>query len=143
MNVRIKKDQFRYIGSDCHKLRMQLCYLLFTPRFQYTYLMRKCQKGGVFKFFWMILLRWCMFKMGIQIPYQTIIGEGLYIAHFGNIIVNPGAKIGKNFTIAAGALVGFYSWEKNGTSDELCSYLVNAIFSFFTVICHRKCQNTK
>ncbi len=25
----------------------------------------------------------------------------------------------------------------------LCSYLVNAIFSFFTVICHRKCQNIK
>lgn len=114
MNVRIKKDLFRYIGSDCHKLHMQLRYLFFTPGFQYTYLMRKCQKGGVFKFFWMILLRWCMFKTGIQIPYQTIIGEGLYIAHFGNIIINPGAKIGKNFTIAAGALVGFTLGKRMG-----------------------------
>lgn len=65
MNTQIKKDLFRYIGSDCHKLRMQFRYLFFTPGFQYTYLMRKCQKGGLFKPLWMILLRWCMFKTGI------------------------------------------------------------------------------
>lgn len=107
MNRQIKKDLFRYIGPDCHKWKMQMRYLFFTPGFTYTYLMRKTQKGGILKFLWMFLLRCCMFRTGIQIPYQTQIGEGLYIAHFGNIIINPGAKIGKNFTIAAGALVGF------------------------------------
>jgi len=34
------------------------------------------------------------------------IGEGLYIGHFGSIIINPGAVIGKNFSISAGTLIG-------------------------------------
>lgn len=107
MNTIIKKDLFRYIGSDCHKLFWQIRYFFFTPGFRYTYYFRKVQKGGIFKIIWMILLRRMQLKYHIQIPYQTEIGEGIYIGHYGMIIVNPGAKIGKNFTIAAGALVGF------------------------------------
>lgn len=61
MDVLIKKDLFRYIGSDCHKRCMQFRYLFFTPGFQYTYLMRKCQKGGSFNFFgWYFLDGVCL-----------------------------------------------------------------------------------
>lgn len=107
MNTTIKKDLFRYIGPDCHKLIWQIRYFLFTPGFRYTYYFRKAKQGGIFKIIWMILLRRMQLKYHIQIPYQTEIGEGLYIAHYGTIIINPKAKIGKNFTIAPGALVGF------------------------------------
>lgn len=47
-----------------------------------------------------------MFHAGIQIPVGTQIGPGFRISHFGNIVVNPEAKIGKNFSIAQGALIG-------------------------------------
>ena len=42
----------------------------------------------------------------IQIPAGTRIGRGLRIAHFGHIVVNPGAVIGDNFNISQGCLVG-------------------------------------
>lgn len=55
---------------------------------------------------WLVMQRLCMERTLIQIPYQTQIGEGLYIGHFGHIIINPGSKIGKNFSVAAGVLIG-------------------------------------
>ena len=53
MNDQIKKDLFRYVGNDCHRLLIQLRYIFFTRGFRYTYYMRKVQHGGCFKFFWM------------------------------------------------------------------------------------------
>ena len=50
----------------------------------------------------------------IQIPSDTQIGEGLYIGHFGPIIVNPDAVIGKNFCISVGTLVGNALGKKKG-----------------------------
>lgn len=51
----------------------------------------------------------------IQIPPQCQIGEGLYIGHFGSIIINPEAIIGRNFSIAAGTLVGNAQGKRKGT----------------------------
>lgn len=41
-----------------------------------------------------------------QIPYNTNIGEGLYIGHLGNIHINPKTVIGKNVNIAQGVSLG-------------------------------------
>ena len=38
MNSQIKKDLYRYIGSDCNNLFKQVRYILFTPGFQYIYI---------------------------------------------------------------------------------------------------------
>lgn len=116
MNNILLKDLFRYVGEDNTKLKTKLRYILFTPGFQYTYFLRKTQnaKNLIIKIFWMLFLRGCMFKTGIQIPYYTKIGEGLRIAHFGNIVINPYANIGKNFTIGHGCLIGSASGKKEG-----------------------------
>jgi len=45
-------------------------------------------------------------KYGYQIPHNTEIGEGLYLGHFGTIVINENAKIGKNFTITHGITIG-------------------------------------
>ena len=50
MNDQIKQDLFRYVGNDCHRLLMQLRYIIFTPGFRYIYYLRKVQQGGNFKF---------------------------------------------------------------------------------------------
>lgn len=51
-------------------------------------------------------LRHLSFKSGIQIPYNTNIGKGFYIGHFGTIVVNGEAKIGDNVNISPGVNIG-------------------------------------
>ena len=45
-------------------------------------------------------------KSGIQIPTETKIGKGFFIAHFGSIIINPAVVIGDNVNIAPGVVIG-------------------------------------
>ena len=101
-------DLYRYIGDLNKSLILRWRYILFTPGFQYTYCFRRVTlaRNPGSRFFWKVLLRRCMFHTGIQIPVGTQIGNGLRISHFGNIVVNPNVKIGKNFSIAQGALIG-------------------------------------
>lgn len=108
MNKLIKQDLYRYIGKDCNRFIKQIRYVLFSPGFQYIYFLRHVQlsKNIFSKSFWSVLLKLCSFKFGIQIPAQTKIGAGLRILHFGTIVINPYATIGKNFNISQGALIG-------------------------------------
>jgi len=43
---------------------------------------------------------------GISIAYDSEIGEGLHIAHFGNIIVGSKVKIGNNCNLSQGVTIG-------------------------------------
>lgn len=110
------KDLYRYEGDRCHKVWVQLRYLLFTPAFQYSYCFRHAQHAGNFisRTFWHFLMRRVMFRSGIQIPIKTQIGEGFHIGHFGSIVVNPEAKIGKNFNISPGCNIGFSYGKQEG-----------------------------
>ncbi|MCR4650565.1 MAG: serine acetyltransferase [Lachnospiraceae bacterium] len=61
-------------------------------------------------------LRRLSVKSGIQIPTATQIGAGLYIGHFGTIIINPNVKMGSNINIASGVTIGKTNrGEKAGT----------------------------
>lgn len=48
-------------------------------------------------------------KYGFQIPITCEIGDGLFLGHFGNIVINQGATIGKNCNIAQGVTIGYVS----------------------------------
>ncbi|CAM1350583.1 serine acetyltransferase [Tenacibaculum crassostreae] len=110
----IYDDLYRYTGKKTFVLLLR--YVLFTPGFRYVFFLRKCQqsKNSIVKIFWLICLRLCMHRTGIQIPYQTRIDNGFRIAHFGNIVINPSASIGKNFNIANGVTIGNASGKKSG-----------------------------
>lgn len=115
MNKQIKEDLYRYIGKDCNRFILQLRYVLFTPGFRYIYFFRKTASSAkIFRLFWHIGLRFCMYQTGIQIPYTTQIGEGFRIVHFGHIVINPNAIIGKNFNISQGVLIGNSLGKKEG-----------------------------
>lgn len=43
---------------------------------------------------------------GISLPSGTEVGEGLYIGHFGNIIVSPAACLGRNCNLSQGVTLG-------------------------------------
>src|ERR671932_1575146 len=53
---------------------------------------------------------------GIDLPYQADIGKGLYIGHFGGIIVNPSVKIGEYCNLSQDITIGIAGrGEKRGS----------------------------
>ena len=125
MNSKIKKDLYRYIGDDSCRLLMQIRYVLFVPGFQYIWLLRKSQlsRNPLSRLFFNALLKLCSYKFAIQIPPSTRIDEGFRIVHWGHIVVNPDTKIGKNFNISQGCLIGNAQGRNKGTpiiGDNVC-----------------------
>jgi serine O-acetyltransferase len=53
-----------------------------------------------------ILLRHYSYKYGYQIPYNTKIGPGFFIGHFGTLVISDKASFGKNCNIAHCVTVG-------------------------------------
>lgn len=45
-------------------------------------------------------------KYGFQIPFTTRIGKGLFLPHYGNIVINPKVLIGENCNVAQGVTLG-------------------------------------
>lgn len=51
----------------------------------------------------------CRFRYGLDISPATAIGAGLYIGHFGGVVVSPYAVLGSNCNIAQGVTIGAIS----------------------------------
>ena len=109
-NIQIKmwEDLYRYEGAKSRRWNIRMKYLFFVPEYTYIYVFRRTQRSENFLsfFIWSALLRIISYVTHIQIPATTQIGKGFYIGHWGMIIVNPSAVIGRNFSISAGALIG-------------------------------------
>lgn len=113
----IKADLFRYTTSSTVRAFLRAW---FTPGFRFTFWMRMCQyfsntKWNPIFLISFLILRHYSFKYGICIHYNTEIGPGLYIGHFGGIVVNPTAKIGKNVNLSPNILIG-QDYKKDGSS---------------------------
>lgn len=109
----IKSDAYRYMGfcgggNSCFDA--SLFYTI--PGFRYVFWLRACNYlGGKPLLYPMYLysrwrLRTCSYKFGIQIPMATRIAPGFCIGHFGSIVVNPNAVLGKNISILQGVTIG-------------------------------------
>lgn len=116
MNPIILKDLFRYEGERCHHFLVRVRYRLFVPGFRYIYFLRKCQLSDSWsRLFYKLCLKLCSYRTHIQIPWETQIGEGLYIGHWGAIIVNPNTIIGKNFSYSGSVLIGNSQGKHSGS----------------------------
>lgn len=106
------------IDSDI-KRRFDKAPFIKSPELKYQIIYRKAcgfSKKNPLGIFYRLRLRSISLKTGIQIPTQAEIGKGLFIAHFGVIIINPNAKIGDNVNIAPGVVIGKANrGEKQGT----------------------------
>ncbi|MGL5937585.1 MAG: serine acetyltransferase [Phocaeicola sp.] len=122
-------DLYRYCGN--YSLKSFLRYFLFTPGYRYIVIFRLTQNASnlITRTFFLLFLRIHSIMYGIQIPHQTKIDRGFRIAHFGTIVINPAAKIGKNFNIANGAVVGNAAGNRKGcpTIGNNVSINANAI----------------
>jgi len=106
---KIKHDLYRYNGKI--SLKVFLWTYILTPGFNYMVWFRISEKYS--NFFIKYILYKKSLKYGIQIPVGTTILDGFYIGHFGNIVINPKSKIGKNCNISQGVTIGQSNRGKN------------------------------
>jgi serine O-acetyltransferase len=112
-------NTFNLIQSDCFRITGNntpltiLKQVLFGETFKYLFWMRIClysNKNMVLKLclFPMskFLLSHYKFKYGICLSYRTTLGVGLYLPHFGGIVINDDSVLGDNLVISQGVTLG-------------------------------------
>lgn len=104
-------DYYRYYGGAERSLLKKL--LLPLPvELQFLRAFRKAQYYRGKKWcqplfwYWELKKRRLSSKTHIQIPTVVKVGKGLYINHFGRVIINSAAVLGNNITIGTGVTVG-------------------------------------
>jgi len=116
----IQKDFYRESGKWLSS--SEIWAKCINPNLHYVYLLRKCQqfsKKSILGIFWRFVLRHHQIKYGFQIYPETKIGEGFYLGHWGAVIINPKAKIGKNCNIAQGVTIAQANRGKNEGVPEI------------------------
>ncbi|WP_027377044.1 serine acetyltransferase [Kaistella palustris] len=110
----IQKDFFRESGKWLSRFGIwKKCY---SPNLHFIYLLRTAQKypkNTLWGKFRRLILRHYQIKYGFQIYPETQIGEGLYLGHWGAVVINPKVKIGRNCNIAQGVTIAQTNRGKN------------------------------
>ena len=114
----VRADLHRY-GVGVSAWACIKCYWTI-PGFNYTFWLRLAdyfrRRGKTWRplhFVCRAFLHRRTIKYGISIPYNTSIGPGLYIGHFGGIVVNQHAVLGMDCNINHGVTVGVKYGGKN------------------------------
>jgi len=121
--------EYRYlILSDLYRITRKKKYvilirqILWGEAYKYIFWMRTCRfmrdkkwlKYSLYPLA-LFMLNHYRYKFGIVVPVSVEIGPGLYIGHFGGIIVYPLCKIGRNCNISQGVTLGVtYRGKKPG-----------------------------
>ena len=108
----IRADLYRYCGAADG--RAWLKEYLRTPGFRYTFYLRKvahysAHKRGLRLLPYLYNRLWLnhyRFRYGFEISPTTVIGPGLYLGHFGGVVISPFAVLGANVNIAQGVTIG-------------------------------------
>lgn len=104
-NNLVSSDCFRYMGSGSFISILKCLY--FCHGFRFTFFMRKARHGFILlRPIYIFCYKILKVLYGFQIVYKTEIGEGFYLGHFGMVIINSSAKIGKNCNINQGVTIG-------------------------------------
>ena len=110
----LQKDFYRESGK--YLSHFQILKKCFSPNLHYIYWFRNAQKhskSSLIGKFYRLILRHYQIKYGFQIYPETEIGEGFYLGHWGSLVINPKAKIGKNCNIAQGVTIAQANRGKN------------------------------
>lgn len=114
------------VRSDLHRYGQGVSVLAFVKRyfyalgFKYTFWMRLTgylQQQSVYwrpaYYLCRIILHRLSLRYGISIPYNTKIRPGLYIGHYGGIVINSDVVIGRDCNINHGVTIGVKFGGKN------------------------------
>ena len=108
----LQADLYRYRGQTGRRALLDAWWT--EPGFRFTWYLRKVafyasrKRGvGIFAYgynrFWLNHYR---FRYGFDISPTTRIGPGLYLGHWGGVVINPFTVLGSNVNIAKGATIG-------------------------------------
>ena len=114
------EDVRRLLRADLYRYRGQVTNRAFRdawmrePGFRFTCYLRKVayyapRRRGVRLLPYLynrILLNHYKFRYGFDISPQTRIGPGLYLGHFGGVVINPAVILGANVNVNKGATIG-------------------------------------
>ena len=78
----------------------------YVLRFLWAFRHCSVTKNKVMKLLYAFLLRQYRLKYGLEIPYTTKIGKGLYLGHAFNITINQHAVLGDNINLHKGVVIG-------------------------------------
>jgi len=107
-----RSDLYRHLNGR-RGVRAGLRAYLMVPGFRFMFWLRLAAMTRASGGLWTIphlaarlMHKRLRFKYGISIPYQTSIGPGFYIGHFGGIVINEAVVIGRNVNISQGVTIG-------------------------------------
>ena len=108
----LRADLYRYRGLTTR--RAFVSAYLREPGFRFTYYLRKvsfyaAKKNSIWIFAYLYnraMLHRYRFKYGFDISPTAAIGPGLYLGHFGGVVISPQAVLGTNINIAQGVTIG-------------------------------------
>jgi serine O-acetyltransferase len=115
--IRSKADYRRFLQADlrAHGLtRSRRLDLLRRPELRFQRLLRRveylenCRRGPVGRVLYLAARTWLRrqaIRLGFSIP-RNVFGPGLALAHYGSVIVNGGARVGRNCRIHPGVVIG-------------------------------------
>ncbi|MCQ2535264.1 MAG: serine acetyltransferase [Clostridia bacterium] len=117
-------DLFRYTGNTKRHKQIYMTYLqerASSPEFSYISVLRRTQyyykqipkHQGINRLLYQLKFKFTNFRLDrlsrkyhFQIPYDTQIGKGFYLAHFGRVIIHPKTVIGYNVNVSTGVVIG-------------------------------------
>ena len=108
----LRADVYRYRASTSWRAFASAWWR--EPGFRFTWYLRKVAYYGARKrspllfayLYNRILLNHYRFRYGFDISPTTTIGPGLYLGHFGGVVISPFAVIGANVNINQGCTIG-------------------------------------
>jgi serine O-acetyltransferase len=107
----IQSDLYRYFGKNNWFIFVRL--LIFHPGYKISFWMRTCKylhSNLIFRYSLFIIARliyqYYSSRFGIEIPFRTKIGPGLYIGHFNGIVIHYECVIGKNCNLLQNVTIG-------------------------------------
>jgi len=108
----IRADLWRYYGRDDRTAFWKAFRKI--PGFRFSYFLRKCQAAR-HRPRWLriastlpyrLLLDHYRYRYGFEIAVESKIGPGLYIGHFGRLVVHPQCQLGSNVNLSPGVVIG-------------------------------------
>ena len=108
----IDADLYRYRGRTGWRAFLSAYWQV--PGFRYVFYLRKVSYYGarkrgpgllpyLYNRFWLNHYR---YRYGFDLSATTRIGPGLYLGHFGGLVVSPFAVLGANVNLAQGVTIG-------------------------------------
>ena len=108
----IEQDLLRYGRTRRFGLFAFFYYMYYdvVPGMRFSIIFRLCQhyrrRNRLLFYLFYRWLRILKIRYGFDISYRTQIGRGLYIGHFGGIVIHGDAVIGENATLSQGMTIG-------------------------------------